>query len=346
MEPSGSNLYQAAAEGQAAAAGKPKQHGKGKNNGQGMCTGLCQGGTSAKGNNGIEADETSDNCDGLALTNFNIVSIRKFRDKEMRTKTYLKACKILKSCKGMEAAMVADALVKLLDDEETKMMRVIQKFLWEPNVCNNKAGKTWEILLGGDDNDDDPDHDDHDDHDHDDDDDNDDDPESANAKHADTNHCHGYSSPRSATVEWLRHENQMLRHENRGLQVLLSGTQGLLRLQQQPILLNIDQKPFHFRGHTTAVTQTADTQLHRPPVKAWQQQQRQQQQLQQQQQKQEQLAPDLEQSLAGFDEHAWQARQRRTGSPDSLGYFSEDYLDSDGAACEIRYRESYLCDSD
>ena len=52
--------------------------------------------------------------------------------------------------------------------------------------------------------------------------------ESANAKHADTNHCHGYSSPCSATVEICP---CMLRDENRNLRAAID-----LIVYQQKIL--------------------------------------------------------------------------------------------------------------
>ena len=91
------------------------------------------------------------------------------------------------------------------------------------------------------------------------------------------------------------------------------------RLQQPGINVHIVDM-FH-GGGASMVVQTNDTELHRPLRVAWQQQQMQQQQLQQQDQEEEQLDKDLEQKLAGFDEHEWQARQRRRGSPDSLGIF-------------------------
>ena len=63
-EPSGPNLYRAAAEGLTAALEKSMQQGSTKNNGQGRGTSLCQGGTSAKDNQKgeLETDETSDHC--------------------------------------------------------------------------------------------------------------------------------------------------------------------------------------------------------------------------------------------------------------------------------------------
>ena len=75
-----------------------------------------------------EADETPDHSHGLS-SRYTIITHTEseaiFRDRDTKVRAYCSALKILNSCKGMELAMVVDALVQLMDDEEFKMWQSI-----------------------------------------------------------------------------------------------------------------------------------------------------------------------------------------------------------------------------
>ena len=225
----------------------------------------------------LEADETSDHSHGLSSRHTIITHTASeaiFRDRDTKYRAYRWACKILNSCKGMELAMVANALVQLMDDEEFKMWQRIQNVPWHPDDVDDDGGVYHHIPLH---------HDDDDDHfsmpslGDDDDDDHDGSSSTTMTTMTDTNHCHGYSSSSSSEEQCPHHGPlpigwpatvEMLRHEYHRYQALVSQHErDQHRLQHWSVSMScINVNPcLFFYGREAAMV-------------AWQQQQRQRRQ--------------------------------------------------------------------